>query len=372
MCTAVLFVYGASLHAQLTPAPPPALAGALPTPHTGADIYRLACSACHGPDGKGARVAQVGFTKELPDFTDCKFTTPEPLGDWIAVVHEGGRIRGLDRHMPAFGDALSDADIEAVVRYVWSFCTATNWPRGDLNLPRAFFTEKAFPENEAVLTTLVTTGDVHAVGNELQFERRIGARAQFELTVPFELQQQRERGRWNRGIGDVTVAFKHALYAGLGTGGILSVGGELGLPTGKESSGLGSGVTIVEPFIMGGQMLGSSGFVQVHAGLEVPSDRSKVKTEGYVRTALGASFAQHHGFGRAWTPIVEVLWARPSGEASEWDVVPQMQVTLSKLQHVMVSGGVRLPVNGHGERHPEVVTYLLWDWFDGGFFEYWK
>jgi mono/diheme cytochrome c family protein len=376
MCATVLSVYGASLHAQVassTPAPAPtpaAVAGPLPTPHTGSDVYRLACAACHGLDGKGSPVTKVGFAKELPDFTDCKFTTPEPLGDWIAVVHEGGRIRGLDHHMPAFGDALSDADIEAVVRYAWSFCTTRSWPRGDLNFPRAFFTEKAFPENEAVLTTLMTTGDEPAVGNELQFERRIGVRSQFEATVPVEMQSDGES--WTHGIGDVTVALRRTFYASLEKGTIFAAGGELGLPTGSESKGLGSGVTIFEPFVMGGQTLGSAGFVQVHAGVEVPSDSSKVKTEGYVRTALGTTFAQQKGFGRSWTPMVEVLWARPSGEASEWDVVPQLQVSLSKLQHVLVSGGVRLPVNSHGERHPQVLTYLLWDWFDGGFFKYWK
>ena len=371
LCTVLLLICGASLHAQVDAPSRPAGANLLETSHSGADIYLLACAACHGPDGKGAPVTRVGFDKELPDFTDCKFTTPEPLGDWMAVVHEGGPIRGLDRHMPAFGDALSDADIEAVVKYAWSFCDSKRWPRGDLNLPRAFFTEKAFPENEAVLTTLATTGGERAVGNEVQFERRIGVRSQFEATVPVEMQQQ-GNASWSRGIGDITVAFKHTVYASLDTGGILSVGGEVGLPTGKESTGLGSGVTVFEPFVMAGQILGSSGFVQMHAGLEVPSDRSKAKTEGYVRTAIGATLAQQRGFGRAWTPMFEILWARPNGESSEWDVVPQMQVTLSKLQHVMVSGGVRLPVNSHGERHPQVVTYLLWDWFDGGFFRYWR
>ena len=67
-------------------------------------------------------------------------------------------MRGLDRHMPAFGDALSPEQIERAVQYLWSFCTDPSWPRGDLNLPRAFFTEKAFPENETVWTTGVTGG----------------------------------------------------------------------------------------------------------------------------------------------------------------------------------------------------------------------
>ena len=36
----------------------------------------------------------------------------------------------------------------SVVKHLWTLCTDPSWPRGDMNFPRAFFTEKAFPENE--------------------------------------------------------------------------------------------------------------------------------------------------------------------------------------------------------------------------------
>jgi hypothetical protein len=52
--------------------------------------------------------------------------------------------------------------------------------------------------------------------------------------------------------------------------------------------------------------------------------------------------------------------------------VPQLQVSLSKIQHVMVAGGVRIPANVRRERGTAVVTYLLWDWFDGPFTSFWK
>ena len=57
-----------------------------------------------------------------------------------------------------------------------------------------------------------------------------------------------------------------------------------------------------------------------------------------------------------------------SGAETRWEVVPQMQVTLNTRQHVMLNAGVRLPLEG-GDA--QVVIYLLWDWFDGGFFEGW-
>ena len=95
---------------------------------------------------------------------------------------------------------------------------------------------------------------------------------------------------------------------------------------------------------MWGQMLGANGFVQLHAGYEIPSDRERGADEGFVRTAFGYTLAQDRGVGRAWSPMAEVLVARPEGGPAEWDVVPQVQVSLSKLQHVLLNVGVRVPL----------------------------
>jgi hypothetical protein len=48
-----------------------------------------------------------------------------------------------------------------------------------------------------------------------------------------------------------------------------------------------------------------------------------------------------------------------------------MQVSLSKLQHILLSVGVSVPANQREGRHAEFLTYFLWDWFDGGLFQYW-
>ena len=74
----------------------------------------------------------------------------------------------------------------------------------------------------------------------------------------------------------------------------------------------------------------------------------------------------------SWSPMAELLIAKPSGSPTEWDVVPQVQVSLSKLQHILLSVGVRVPLNEREERKPEVLTYFLWDWFDGGLFQFWR
>jgi len=92
----------------------------------------------------------------------------------------------------------------------------------------------------------------------------------------------------------------------------------------------------------------------------------------FLRTTLGYSFAQDQGVGRVWSPMAEVIVAKPKDGDAEWDVVPQMQVTLSKLQHILLSVGVRVPVNERQDRKPQVLTYVVWDWFDGGLFQFWK
>ncbi len=352
-------------------APPTSLAKALPAHPTGEDIYRATCLACHGPDGKGQPRSVVGFDTPLPDFTNCGFATAEPDPDWHAVVHEGGRVRGLSRHMPSYATALSDGDIDAVIGYVRGFCTEPKWPRGDLNFPRAMFTEKAFPENEAVWTTTFSGGDGHAVENVFVYERRLGARSQIEIVAPVNFLQQGD-DTWRGGLGDVAVAFRHTFYASLNTVRIAAAGVEVAFPTGYDAFGFGNGFTVYEPFAMWGQALPRNSFLQMHGGAEIPSNSTEGSKELYLRTAIGTTLAGNHGFGRSWSPQLEVLWARPSGEDSEWDLVPQLQVSLSKLQHVIVAGGVRIPLTARDERRTQVVGYFLWDWFDGSLFEFWK
>ena len=336
---------------------------------SGEDIYQAACVTCHGADGRGTPRTSVGFDTPLPDFTDCPFATAEADVDWMAVVHKGGRVRGLSRRMPAFGDALTLNQIAAVVGYIRRFCVDKTWPRGDLNFPRAFFTEKAFPENEAVLTNTASTHR-DFVGNELVYERRLGTRNQLEAVIPVDLTRSGEG--WQMGLGDVAFAVRRTVLASLATGTVAAVGGEVAFPTGNPEHGLGAGYHVFEPFAMFGQALPRGSFVQFHAGLEIPSDSRKGATEAYARTAIGVTRLADRGFGRSWSPQVELLWKRPAGSESEWDVVPQLQISLSKIQHVMLAVGVRAPLHPAGDRGNAVLSYVLWDWFDGPFTKYWK
>ncbi len=283
----------------------------------------------------------------------------------------GGPIRALDQKMPAFADLLTDDEIDRVIDFVRGFCVEPDWPRGDLNFPRALFTEKAYPENEAVLTTTMASHPSGSVTNDFLYERRLGKRAQYEINVPFSLQKD-DRGTWLRGLGDVNVGYKYTVFDSLSRGSIAALGGEITLPTGKESEGLGGGVTLFEVFGMWNQALPSDGFIQTQVGFETPFRKNSGAKEAFWRAALGKTYTEHI-WGRSWSPMVEVLGAKEltEGHDPEWDVVPQLQVSLSGLQHVLVSAGMRLPVNQRESRNNAFVVYLLWDWFDGGLFSNW-
>lgn len=338
---------------------------------SGQQLYQAACAACHGSDGRGQPVAVRGFQTDLPDFTDCSLTTPEADLDWLSVVHDGGPARAFDRMMPAFGDELSDAEIVKVIGHLRTFCAERGWPRGDLNLPRPFVTEKAFPENEGVLTTTIAPSHDQTFGNQFLYEQRIGRRGQYELFVPFDVREGAS-GVWQAGIGDIGAAYKHVLFDSMATGSIVSAGGEFTLPTGRESRGLGKGFAVVEAFGTYSQVLRHDAFVHAHTGLEMPAGGRAAAKEAFWRAAIGKSFMSNR-WGRAWSPMVEVLGAREleQGAEPEWDVLPQVQVSLSTRQHVLMNIGVRAPVSQRRERPRTVLVYLLWDWFDGGFFSGW-
>ena len=346
----------------------PSMAG-LPT--TGPGLFQAACAACHGADGTGAPQTQVAFDTPLPDFTDCSFATREPDADWLAVAHQGGPVRGFAREMPAFGDALTEAALQQVLDHIRTLCTSAAWPRGELNLPRPLVTEKAYPEDEAVVATAIDAENEAAVRSEIVYEKRFGARNQLEIVVPFGFREE-AGGGWTGGrLGDVAVGVKRALYHSVQSGTIVSITGEVVLPTGEREAGFGKGTTLVEPFISVGQVLPADAFLHLQGGTELPLSRDDATDELFFRGALGKSFT-HGRWGRTWSPMVEMLGSREleSGATTHWDLVPQMQVTLNKRQHVMLNAGVRIPVDDPG-RDTQFVLYLLWDWFDGGFWEGW-
>jgi len=341
---------------------------------SGEELFQTACSNCHGLDGTGSPQYRLGFEDELPDFTDCTFASREPDADWVAVAHEGGPLRVFSERMPAFGDALSEEDLSRVMEYIRTFCTDKSWPRGELNMPRAMFTEKAYPEDEAVFTTGTALDGPGSIASEFVYEKRIGSLSQIEIVVPFVVQQIDEpSGRnWASGVGDIVLGLKRVFFHSVNSGSILSAAAELKVPTGDDERGFGSGTTTFEGFVSHGQALPAEFFLQLQGIVELPFDTDRAENEAAVRAAIGRSFTQGQ-WGRTWTPMVEVLAGKDlvSGSQVHWDLVPQFQVTLNKRQHIMANLALRIPVNETAGRNPRLLVYVLWDWFDGGLFDGW-
>ena len=147
-------------------------------------------------------------------------------------------------------------------------------------------------------------------------------------------------------------------------GSIVSAGGEIKFNDGGAVFEAFGAYSQALPYV-------TDGFLHAHAGVEVPADNT-APNELFWRAAFGKSFMMRR-WGRAWSPMLELLAAREIDMAaqSEWDALPQVQVSLSTRQHVLFNIGVRVPLTQRTDRRTSVMAYLLWDWFDGSFLSGW-
>ena len=335
-------------------------------PLSGQQLYVAACQSCHAPDGRGMPQVHVGFADAIPDFTDCSYASREAAQDWETVVRRGGPSRRFSHRMPAFGGALTPDEIARVVEYIRTLCRESSWPRGEMNLPRATFTEKAFPEDEVVLNAeWVGTEGSRMATSTLTVEKRIGSRTQWELQLPVAMREipAGSRAKWTGvHMGDVSLALKRAIAHNQSA--ILSIGGEVTLPTGDRTRGFGSGTLRYEPFFLGAVAFPANFFAQLHGGAEFPVRRKVADRELFLRGAVGTTIFIG---GRAFSPIAEGLAVKSSapGATPDYDWIPQMQVSLSRRQHILGSFGYRLPLTNRDTRARSLVAYIIWDWFDG-------
>ncbi len=343
-------------------------------PASGVEIYRSACAACHGVDGRGTPDSIRGFEKPdtFPDFTDCVATARESDDFWSAIIHNGGPGRGFSEIMPSFREALHEDQIKMAMAHLRTFCREPAWPRGELNLPRPLVTEKAFPEDEIVTDFAFNAEGNAGITNKNVYEKRLGARGQLDVIMPFKFQDPGD-GNWDSGVGDLVAGYKHVLASSLRTGSIISLAGEVVFATGDADRELGKGVNVFEGFASYGQLLPKNSFLHFQSGIELPTDTDKANRAVFWRTVLGKTFAADKGLGRQWSPMIELLADREfaDGEKVNWDIVPQFQVTLNRRQHLRANFGIRFPMNDFGPRTTQVLFYLMWDTFDGGLRDGW-
>lgn len=344
-----------------------------PSIANGKSIYETGCIVCHGAQGNGAPITNTVFKRPgtFPDFTQCDQTTPEADSAWKAVITHGGPSRGFSTIMPSFGELLTPDQVDDVISYMRGFCTSRKWPRGELNLPRAIVTEKAFPEKELVISTALNASGAPGWQTDFIHEQSFGAKDQLEVDVPWVMQDQDHS--YASHVGDITFGLKHVLFSSRRTGSILSLQGGVIPPTGSSKLG-GNGTTIFEPFVAFDQLFSTNTWVQFQMGSDLPRHPNITPQSLYWYTAIGQTLSPDHRLGRQFSPMVEFLANRDleDGAKTAWDVMPEMQVTLSRRQHIRADIGVRTPFTDTAGRNPEVDFYVLWDWADGKFWEGWK
>lgn len=325
-------------------------------------LYADACASCHGDDGKG-QVSGLGVTVELPDFTWCAFNSEESDRDWALVVAEGGPAAGRSEQMPSFHGALTEQQINQVIAYVRTFCTE-DWPSGDLNFPRPLVTEKAYPENEIVLTwnfgrTPNKQRDTQFVWS---FEKRIGSRGQIELNVPFSIRDPRD-GATVGGIGDVEGGAKYVLYDNPETLFILSGGLELGIPTGNFRRELGEGTTILSPFLATGKAWGD--FVgQGSLKFEYPFVTRRAPKAIFYNLALSYPIFDL-GRGTEAQGLLEFNgkseWGTQSPKHFQFYLTPGLRKGLNLAGNWAIAFGVQVPVTRERETNYRVLGYFLYE-----------
>ena len=245
--------------------------------------------------------------------------------------------------------AVATTQIEQASSYIRSSAADRAWPRGELNLPRALVTEKAFPENEAVLTTTTAAGDVATV------EQRAALRAAARRAQPVRdgragcgqrrrrrlaaRPRRRRRGGQARALPQPRTG-THPERRGGGVAADRQ--GERGARQRRDGLRAVRGVR-PDP--------AADGFLQLQAGLELPTD-SKAGNEAFWRAALGKTF---------WKPVRTVVVADARG--------PRRAASSSAARHAVgrraadaghpqqaaarhVNVGVRMPLTDAGRaRH---------------------
>jgi hypothetical protein len=108
-------------------------------------------------------------------------------------------------------------------------------------------------------------------------------------------------------------------------------------------------------------------------GADLPRHTDIAPQSIFFNTAIGQTIMADHGLGRAWSPMFEFIADRDLVDLAKtnWDVLPQLQVTISHRQHIRGDLGVRVPVTNTAGRPVQLEFYLLWDWQDGKINEGW-
>jgi hypothetical protein len=263
--------------------------------------------------------------------------------------------------MPAYGEVLTPGQIDTLIAYLKTFCADERWPQGELNFRRPQITSKAFPENEALLIPTYTSGDNSSTVAKMVYEKRIGKLGQWEIVVPFVSESGSPSAR---GFGDVELSVKYVLAHQPSALFIFSGGIETALPTGESEIGVGSGTWKFSPYLAAGKGF-EAFYVQSSVKYETPLPSDEGDSELLYNLAFTLPLTKEK---KGLIPMLEfngITVPRARGK-TELFLTPQLYLGLVRRGHIAFSLGGQIPVNNERPFDYRLVSFLLWEYADGG------
>ncbi len=95
--------------------------GALAAP-SGADLYRVYCSQCHGLQGNGKGINVHDMSVQPRDHTDAKYMAGRSDDELRTAIVEGGQALSKSVLMPPWGEVLSESEVDTLVRHLRELC----------------------------------------------------------------------------------------------------------------------------------------------------------------------------------------------------------------------------------------------------------
>ena len=307
----------------------------------GREIFQTNCIMCHGGDAKGTGHLAPALPVRPANLTDCRLTAEDRVEVVEGIIRHGGPYAGRSSVMPAFGNALTDAEIADVARYVKSLCTDPDWVPGELNFPRPLITGKAFPEQE-----MIVGGQFGRNGKNVSeyfgvLEYRVNGLTNIEITSR-ALSINPNIGPTESGFGDTGLSVKRVVAFSPRYRALASVGMELTLPTGNDRRGLGGGSVVFEPNLRAGvdwrQIV-----LQAAGALVFPERSSNINSMAKLDAAIGRYFFPEPRL--QITPMVEfnttTRLSGPSHGETKSAILPQVRV---KWLVWALGVGVQVPI----------------------------
>lgn len=329
----------------------------------GSEVFAVNCAMCHGPTGSPDPDSPLveGLGVVPADFSDTLFNSREGEGEWKLVATYGGAALGFSEVMPAFGEALTEEDIDNVLAYIKTLGGEHDYPDGSLNLFLPIRTKKAFPEDEWVWKQRYTgqEGD-NAWKNTLEYEFRLGRRWQGILEANYTVKGGEGK------FGYIEPGFKYVLSHNKQKGSIYTVAAQVGIPLNSDAE------WEFLPYLAMGKVINDEWIFQGSGRLKFDlkeSDHNSAEFAGIVHWV-------HTPWPRRMFPGLEVIAevpfeTRPGETSVQWSLLPQARIGISKRGHVALNVGAEFPLNERDRYDWRAYLYLIWDFADGGFFEAW-